>query len=130
GVHVRFQHSSRTVKGRLAIFAKVPPPPMKLDQRAWPCTGRVPTSWVRHEQETIPTSREPLSRRTPCSAEGRVTFPLRQYLGSALAAEPQARDTMPRCHASIRRAPLGIQEVAASIRSRLRQARRPRTRLR
>src|ERR1022692_1627196 len=35
-----------------------------------------------------PTSRVALSRRTPYSAEGRVTSRLRQYLGSALAAEP------------------------------------------
>jgi hypothetical protein len=76
-----------------------------------------------------PTSRVALSRRTPYSAEGRVTSRLRQYLGSALAAEPQARDIMHRCHASSR-APLGIQSVLASIRGRLWQARRPWTRLR
>ena len=130
GVNVCSFSRRTSASGRLAPFAKVPPPSMELDQRALPCTGRVPTSWVRHEQETIPTSRETLSRRTPYSAKGRATFPLRQYLGSALAAEPQARDTMPQCHVSIRRAPLGIQQVLASIRSRLWQARRPRTRLR
>ena len=62
--------------------------------------------------------------------EGRVTFPLRQYVASALSAEPQARDTIPRSHASMRHASLGIQVVSACIRSRLRQARWPRARLR
>jgi hypothetical protein len=47
-----------------------------------PCTGRDPTSRVRHQQEIMPTSRVTLPRRTPYSAECRVTFPLRQYLGS------------------------------------------------
>jgi hypothetical protein len=75
-------------------------------------------------------SRATLLRRTPHIAEGSVTFSLRQYLGSALAAEPQARDTMPRYHASIRRAALGIQSAWVSMWSRLWQARPPGARLR
>ena len=93
-------------------------------------TGRGPTSRERYQQQTIPTSRVTLSRLTPHSAERRVTFPLRQYLGSALAAASQVRDTMPRYHASNRRAPLGIPSVLARIPSRLWQVRRPWARLR
>jgi len=75
-------------------------------------------------------SRVTLSRRTPYRAQGRFTFPLRQYVASALSAERQARDTIPRSHASMRRAALGIQVVSACIRRRLQQARWPRARLR
>ena len=80
--------------------------------------GAVPRSaYVRTGDHS--SSRATLSQCTPHSAEGSVTFPLRQCSGRAVAAEPQARDTTPRCHASIRRASLGVQSVLASIRSRL-----------
>jgi len=50
GVNVCSFSRRTSASGRLAPFAKVPPPSMELDQRALPYTGRVPTSWVRHEQ--------------------------------------------------------------------------------
>src|SRR5437867_2682273 len=92
--------------------------------------------WTRsHELGAPPTGAHPNEQSNTLAAhavqtEGRVTFPLRQYLGSALSAEPQARGTIPRSHASMRRASLGIQLVSACLRSRLRQAWRPRARLR
>jgi hypothetical protein len=103
----------------------------ELDQRML-CLAldAVPRAGCATKRRSLPTSRVTLSRRTWYRAEGRVTFPLRQSLGSVLSAAPQARDTIPRSHASMRRASLGMQLVSACIRSRLRQARRPRVRLR